>query len=718
MVSRPLKVFFGFVSAVFFTAASIFCAQGAEELTAEQRARLVKAMPKTFPKLEQMAPVHVIVLGDGVSKYFLPGQAKESEFWLKSYHCEFLRRLADRFYYTGGVRDIKPRRGKPDNLFPSVGPEITVQNFSRNGAVLMQALQWLTTDGLDNAPDLAIINYGINDGAMSVGSVRYTQLLDRCIRTCRQAGTEVLVLGASAVSDDSEPRISLGRARPYVLAARRVAEVHGAGFVDLGDATVFADRKKPVNAPTAFRDAVRKVELTHFSHDPPASDRKHPSASGHRRLGAWLVSAVVDGPPPRVYQLGAYFSYPEMGSNRAGLKLLLANDSDDEKSGVLCPLGFGGDWECAQPDIPFSLAPGAKTELTLVYASGGKAPQGGRIDTFRGVVPLSFLIVDGQEQRLYDVEAMSYPVGIDWPRQGLIEVSGEFSLSATVRNNTKSNTKGRYRAEWNGQTLDGEILVSANEKKALALQFRVPDAKSMRVKKPFNIDVTLGGKTYRYQRTMEASRAIALGQSVPLISRAEYSPAMTGTGAGTNAVVSSISATERSLLVQVDVDGVPIEDGADAARLDFTIDARPSKSRDEPGYAGTVTATYSSAGGPAEIKKLSQAAFGEGYDRDLDMAYMKGSSSQASGSGQRFTLEIPRAYLYNHEWNMGSKSSSLGVNVVFSLRRTDPATQLPVYSAKATYLLVESGIHRDDSDGLAILELASRPSGRWTIRIY
>ena len=128
----------------------------AQELTEAQRARVAAKLPRLLSKLEQHAAVHVIVLGDSVSNYYLPGGAEDSEVFIKACQNEFLRRLADRFYYTGGVRNIKPRRGNPENLFPSVGPEITVHNLARNGAVVLQALQWLTTDGFDNPPDLAI----------------------------------------------------------------------------------------------------------------------------------------------------------------------------------------------------------------------------------------------------------------------------------------------------------------------------------------------------------------------------------------------------------------------------------------------------------------------------------------------------------------------------------------------------------------------------------
>ncbi|MGK0186983.1 MAG: lysophospholipase L1-like esterase, partial [Verrucomicrobiales bacterium] len=456
----------------------IFCggyeSSSAQELTQAERAQLMKVAPKLLTKLEQRAPIHVLVLGDSVSNCYIPGGAVESEIFLHAYHSEFLRRLADRFYYTGGVRNIKPRKGNPDNLFPSVGPQITVHNLARNGSVVLQALQWLTTDGFDNPPDLAIINFGINDATFKLGSVRYSQILNRCVKLCKGAGSEVIVIGCTAVSSD-DPRLHIGETRPYALAAKRVAEANGSMFIDLGDASLRYPRQKVPKREDAFLAAVRTFETTLFSHNPPNPDKVHPTARGHRLLGRAMADAFFSGAPQRGYELGAIFEFPEMDGKEALLSIQLANRSKVERNGVLCPFTIGDSWRPGSEDIAFTLAPGATLNLKIPYYSVDDDPFDGRIRAFHGVITASFMIVDQVEQRLYDVESVCYPISVDWPVRGMIEVSDSFSLKITVRNNKSANVSGRYRAEWHGQVQEGELLIGANEKQALSFTFKVPE---------------------------------------------------------------------------------------------------------------------------------------------------------------------------------------------------------------------------------------------------
>lgn len=710
-------LFFSSAWLLLLTVSGVFQQLAAQELTPVQRDRLAKSMPNLLGKLEQRAPIHVLVLGDSVSNCFIPGGAEESEVFLHAYHSEFLRRLADRFYYTGGVRNIKPRKGNPDNLFPSVGPEITVHNLARNGAVVLQALQWLTTDGFDNPADLAIINFGINDATFKLGSVRYSQILNRCVKLCKGAGAEVLVLGCTAVSS-SDPRLHIGETRPYALAARRVAEANGCMFLDLGDASFFHPRQKVPKRDVAFLDAVRTFELAMFRHRPPHPDKVHPTARGHRLLGRALAEAFVDGPPARGYDMSAIFQFPETGQKEATLSLRLVNSSKVERSGVLCPLTIGDSWRPGSSDVAFTLAPGATLNLKVPYHAVDDDPFDGRIRAFHGVITASFVIVDQVEQRLYDVESVCYPVSVDWPVRGLIEVRDSFSFKATVRNNTSANVSGRYRAEWHGQIQEGELLIGANEKQALSFTFRTPEDVALRVKETLNLEISTGGKQYRFHSLVEASRAFALNQRIPLVRRVEYLADAKGAGDGTNKVTALFEATERALILNVDLKDKPLVSGPGAARVDFTLDARPTNLRDEPGYAGTVTATYNSSDGPATIKKLVQAAFGEGYDRRLDMDYVKASTLTRSDGTVRLSLEIPRAYFYLHKWDTNSSESNLGVNLVVTLQTTDPETGKPIFRQDHTFALVDSGVHRDDSDGLGTLELNDKASGRWTIRIH
>ena len=378
----------------------------------------------------------------------------------------------------------------------------------------------------------------------------------------------------------------LGITRPYTLAAKRVAEANGSAFVDLGDGSFLASRRKTPKRNTAFREALRTFENTMFNHNPPDPDKVHPTARGHRLLGRYLAGAVIDGPPPRAYDMSAIFLFPEADAKEATLSLRIANRSSEERSGVLCPLTIGRSWRPADEDVAYTLAAGATLDLKIPYRAVEDDPLAGRIRAFHGIVTASFMMVDQIEQRLHDVEAVCYPVSIDWPVRGMIEISDRFSFSTTVRNNTRNSITGRYRAEWHGQSQEGELLVGANGKQALALTFQVPQDGELRVKESLNLEITIGSKRYRFHSLVEASRAFAFKQRIPLASRTTYLPDEAGGGAGTDTAIAEFVATDRALVLNVDLTDIPLVKGPGAARIDLTLDARPSTVRNDPGYAG------------------------------------------------------------------------------------------------------------------------------------
>jgi hypothetical protein len=80
-------------------------------LTQAQRDRLTTYVPKALEKLERRQPIHVVVIGEGVSRMMT--RDERSQDVLSSMYGHFLEGLEAEFYYTGGVRLINPIGERP-----------------------------------------------------------------------------------------------------------------------------------------------------------------------------------------------------------------------------------------------------------------------------------------------------------------------------------------------------------------------------------------------------------------------------------------------------------------------------------------------------------------------------------------------------------------------------------------------------------------------------
>ena len=107
--------------------------------TPEQVAeRLGKRLPKVAALTAARQPLHIALIGDSVTRGFL----YEDDIYdmLKTYSGVFAGALTKQFFYTGGVRALNPGKNLPTKTTAAYGPEITLENFSRNGARDIQPL--------------------------------------------------------------------------------------------------------------------------------------------------------------------------------------------------------------------------------------------------------------------------------------------------------------------------------------------------------------------------------------------------------------------------------------------------------------------------------------------------------------------------------------------------------------------------------------------------
>ncbi len=296
---------FRLVPALLFLVLPFMALRGAGtyDLNAEQDARLKKFMPRSYDKLKRRAPVHAVTIGDSVMNMY--GYTPEYGNTLGAYQTIFLQELANLFYYTGGIRVIRPQGGHPEKLHELTGSEITLQNLARGGKFMLHAMQTLTTSAFENKPDIVLVSFGINDSIAGCSLSTYRVALQNVIDVVKAQDADILLFGPSVVVPDP-PEQGLSYTRPYADVMREVAEANGIFYADLGDLSwlirieeIKTPYKKP-KAPTAPGTAT--TPAPEVGAEKPASEAdkkgKEAPATPAPTEGDGKTAAVAAATPP------------------------------------------------------------------------------------------------------------------------------------------------------------------------------------------------------------------------------------------------------------------------------------------------------------------------------------------------------------------------------------------------------------------------------------
>ncbi len=302
-----------------------------------------------------------------------------------SYHGVFAAKLADEFFYTGGVRDILPTRKNQPKLEPLLGPELTLENLGMNGRLSLHALSRITADGLVNRPDLVLINFGINDAMLGVGLATYLEAIETSVRYIRATGADVILLGPTdMIREDTLAELALPRA--YSAALRELAERLGVFYFDLGSTTMLAPGTPPELSPEqALSSITATYREEYYDHDSGDNDGLHPNPEGHELMGSGIFKALRDGTDAEPYRIGGYFTIAPDGSAVLDFKLKNLQDVPAQGQLLLMPAGGmlpdpgkqavrSGGWE--GPDLPREIPLAAREHLRLP----GRCPARLRLD--------------------------------------------------------------------------------------------------------------------------------------------------------------------------------------------------------------------------------------------------------------------------------------------------------------------------------------------------
>lgn len=681
---------------------------GATELSPAQKANFEKWLPHTFKRLQRRLPVHIVAIGDSVTRYMSYDDKRENSHY--AYHGVFAAKLANEFFYTGGVRDILPTKGHEPKLEKTLGPELTLENLGMNGRNSLHALSRITTDAMVNQPDLVIINFGINDALTKIKLATYVKAIDRSVRYVKSTGADVMLLGPSHTMREANLR-ELAMTRPYSGAMRELAERLGVFYFDLADVTMRAPGTPGAESPQqALTSILESYREQCFDHGPENVDGLHPCGKAHQLMGAAIFDALRDGREPEPYRLGGFLSL--VGEGEAVLEFKLKNLEQAPAKGRLLLMPVAG-MQPEQESVSFELAAGKGQIFKVVYR-----PRGGTAFDFPADSPRVFapmIITDTARSYSPVFAAAVLPLGVVW-NSGLIDgAKGNFEVKCALVATGTTAVDGSYQASWRGQSSVGKFTLQPNGRETLSLGFDLPGAADPpAVRGDLVLTLELGGQKLRFVRGMEASRNIGLGEDVELLNPSKYQK---GEEAHDGRVKFNAQADAKKLVLNFDTEGFGL-DGDDqnpAAVLEFQLDARGYGKRRKFGFVDFARVKFDNSGKAERLSELRPAVFGEWYDRALDNNELAASSTVLSDGRRRFSVSIPRSYLYRHEYALGNGNSLFGINAVLSFAKASQPED--PYPADRRFVLVDSGLSRHSAESLTVLELAPKSTGRWSVRI-
>lgn len=736
---------------------SVLVAEDKFDLTPAQQARLEKYLPHSFAKLAKHDPVNVLIIGDDVAAMKVHNADDGNT--LKSFGGNLVGILADQFFYTGGVRIVRPPRGQPEKTIEISGPEISLRNASRTGRILINGMSELAALKPADFPDIVIVNFGVNDSLEQHSLVSFQRALQNIISLTRQNKADIMLLGPTLVMKEPVEQ-GLALTRAYADIMREIAEKNQVFFADLGDiawlASVdermkglenFSEKKKPdavkpksidvapgpiikmpmpeeldpdpeKRAARLFRQVSTDLQKW-FDHG-NISDPVHPNSALHRYLGRRIYAELLDGPRKVPWSTGsvqATFKSP----TECEVSYRVINTTDAPLRVTALPL-VTPEWKPQEAVTQVDLKPAQKGLVVVTYRRTEIADA---IPPNESVLRLPVLVVGESWTRIEDLHAVIQPFSVQWNTGAQFNVENEFTVGATVTNPGAEAINGTWEASWLGQKLGGKFSAAARSHTPVPLRFTLPASASAatRQKGSLNFTATANGLSLPFKREIEIVQNFGLKQVVTLYPKGQYlidKPADPPVpGPSQRGVTFRADADPNALYLTWDIFGINLLDNprGDAAFAEVHLDARSYGKRLNPGVTSPLRLSTNAADGDGTIAQVMPWAFGTGYgSQRFDAATLGTHLSSRPDGSRRLTLMIPRNSFSLHEWALGNGNSELGIAASLGIWQK-PDENNPSGSYQ-NFSLMENGLQKDDAESLAALELTEHPTRRWTVRLY
>ncbi len=705
-------------------------------LTIEQRERLRRYLPRSFPKMENNEPMHVVAIGDSVMSAYTPlPSAWENGNILFTYPGVFLEKMALEWFYTGGMSLLNPPPGGRKKVSRYPGEQIRLENLATRDGFMLSGLQRTTTDAFLHKPDILLIQYGANDALAHTALDVYRRALEKTIENGKLAKADIIVLGPTPVNYGGGA-MNWGSTRPYVSVAREVCAKHDVLFLDTGQhlMQIFAKGVDAETHPQAAMEVVGDSLLNIFAYgeELPFPERVHPGPKVHQVLGQALFDDLLNGTKPSDFSATAIAMHEDGG--RVKVVLSLRNQTTEEKQGTIGALVVGTGMTPANPAQRFKIPAGKAAQLEFLYrrAVAGKTRGGDDLyvplERDENTTQFCFVVEDTFGSEFLEVPLRVGPVSVAWKGKNFVNVTDRVRIEWDLVNGTDKAINGKYQigmGESVAELVDFSLPPLGNKNFYAVFGFQ-GDAAKFQFQQDVWLDIHAEGKVIRFQREMEATRDMVVGQTVVMSPWASYTnapppgdPAKPAAATGTAAV--RFDFDEAALRVQAAMRDIAIPDLGEKAALkvNLSIDARPGEEVRKFGFVDPLTFYFRGTDGAGMCEDVDLAAFGNGYNMRLDARGIRSTLSTQANGEKVIDITIPRSYLHR----LGASDSLLGVKFEII-----PAQGAQGFRENRGFVTHSSSfnfrnrtIHGPgpkDAEGLTTLRLSKDPVNSWSVRLY
>ncbi|WP_395750918.1 hypothetical protein [Prosthecobacter sp.] len=656
------------------------------DLSPLERERWRKFLPQTFLKLTRRERVQIVVLGDAI----LDGAKVDAgeDPLLKSFAGVFASKLAAQFYYTGGVRVVRPGSKLRSKESKILGPEILLQPVRCSSIVSAAAA--LASEGVTGQPDLVLLAQGLEDGLAGVSAPDVAAAFRSLLDTARGRHLEVFVAGpVPQAAEPEEACLALTRGPSSVL--RDACAAENILFSDLGDLSRLLETPPGAHGADQLFPALVQ-EYQSLLNLPSSNSVATPTAAMHSAMGRILYQDVMQGSPEVAWQISEAKATMQ-GQGALALEFQISNTLREDLSLTVLPLVPSGlKPKDTNPEI--KIAPAARQAMKVSYSITDPRC----LPLADGRMRLPVLIVSASQSRIEAIVVPLQPFSITWNARVAFNQEAEFSPDLELENSSGSALSADWESEWNGSKQAGKVSLDASGSEMLKFTLAMPaDGKApLRQVLPLKLNVSSGGISQSFERKLEVIRNIGLKEAVP----------MTAADGQSSAVTLRADADRTKLFFTVDLTGVNLADdeSGKAFELLLNLDARSYGKRLTPGGTAALRFTGKAADGDAVIDPIAPWAFGDGYAAFFDTKDIQAAVTSSAGGGRRLTIALPKSYLYLHEWALENGNSQLGLN-------------LRLKAGGRAYFFTRGSRHGDDAESLGVLELTDKPTLRWTVRV-
>ncbi|MCF6311903.1 MAG: SGNH/GDSL hydrolase family protein [Verrucomicrobiales bacterium] len=707
-------------------------------LTDAQKARLQKLIPRTFAKLQQHAPVHILTLGDSVTETYTP-DVDTNHNYLNGYQSKFAQLLALEFFYPGEVRLFNPAKGKPDKANAYLGDEILLENFGLGGRTAIDTLQRITTDAFLNEPDLVMIQYGINDAQIGLSLETYRTAIQYSIDECRKQGVDVILLAPTMVRTSTGP-LEWGMTRGHAIVARELALKNGVFFADMGQVIARtsgvgetdAQGKDDIEASQAIRIVADKMGR-HFDFVTPPKEFLHPNLSAHQAMGKAIYDQLFNGAPSVAFRAQSRATFQDAGTLE--VELTIKNGGSEVREGYMGALTMQKVFEPTQETAfqAYQIEPGKSASFSFTYkrlqqpARGGAPARLKSLDPGEPWLPVSFLLADAHSSSVLDTAPVLEPVAVTWKEGVQLAVTSGIRLDWRFKNAQKKAIQGEYEIKMGQRKASGKFDLAADSQKDFFAEFPINEKEQVNsFKENIHLKVTVAGQSFVFYREAEAVRDMNLGERVALSHDEAYIPGKRMprvAEAGKEGVSLRVDADKDALYLTFDLEKINLVEVPNGVSLlaEVFIDGRPGGECRQFGFVDRVRVMFAGADGPGQVKLTKMGLFGDAYDRVIPPAGIKSLLKTKGDTSRKVEIRIPRIYLYRHPWNLGKEGEMLGLNAWISLGAVGTGgVGGTVFPPNRRWVLANSRLYLRDARSLITLNLGKKASqsASWSVRIY